>query len=160
MVKVDAHNLISLEHCSKRQAVYHPAKYSNMCCTSTRNGAEQLKQEDQWVKDLDLQAFAADIKALGDELEKNQGEADVRHLNKMLAWSNAFAAIGLLTMGLGVNIVSILALSIWTYSRWTMIAHHTLHGGYDLCHPNKGRWNRFKFAVGSTWRRVNDWFGE
>merc|ERR1711966_218671 len=22
---------------------------------------------------------------------------------------------------------------------------------------NKGRWNRFKFAVGSTWRRVNDW---
>lgn len=40
----------------------------------------------------------------------------------------------------------------------TMIAHHTCHGGYDKCHPNKNRWHRFKFALGSTWRRVCDWF--
>jgi len=129
-----------------------------MCRTTTRNGgAEQLKKEDQWVEDLDVVAFAADIKALGDELEKQQGDADVRHLNKMIGWSNACAAVGILTMGLGVNLVSIVALSTWTFTRWTMIAHHTCHGGYDRCHPNKGRWNRFKFAIGSTWRRVCDW---
>jgi fatty acid desaturase len=43
-------------------------------------------------------------------------------------------------------------------TRWTMVAHHTCHGGYDKCHPNKGRWNRFKFAIGSFWRRFCDWF--
>eukprot|EP00549_Striatella_unipunctata_P025676 CAMPEP_0118713386 /NCGR_PEP_ID=MMETSP0800-20121206/25480_1 /TAXON_ID=210618 ORGANISM="Striatella unipunctata, Strain CCMP2910" /NCGR_SAMPLE_ID=MMETSP0800 /ASSEMBLY_ACC=CAM_ASM_000638 /LENGTH=373 /DNA_ID=CAMNT_0006618817 /DNA_START=283 /DNA_END=1404 /DNA_ORIENTATION=- len=69
------------------------------------------------------------------------------------------AAIGLLGMGwFKWNIVSIVALSTWTFTRWTMIAHHTCHGGYDKCHPNKGRWNRFKFAVGSFWRRLCDWF--
>jgi len=133
-----------------------------MCRVTTRSrgGAEQLKKEDQWVEDFDVVAFAADIKALGDELEKQQGDADVRHLNKMIGWSNACAAVGLLTMGLGVNFVSVFALSTWTFTRWTMIAHHTCHGGYDRVHPNKGRWNRFKFAVGSTWRRVNDWLGK
>jgi fatty acid desaturase len=129
-----------------------------MCRSAPRNGPEQLKREDQWVESFDVVAFTADIKALGDELEKQQGEADVRHLNKIVGWSNACAAVGLLTMGLGVNLVSIIALSTWTFSRWTMIAHHTCHGGYDKCHPNKGRWNRFKFAIGSLWRRLADWF--
>jgi len=67
------------------------------------------------------------------------------------------ALVGILTMGFGINPVSIIALSTWTFSRWTMIAHHTCHGGYDKCHPNKNRWNRFKFAIGSKWRRVADW---
>lgn len=31
------------------------------------------------------------------------------------------------------------------------------HGGYDKCHPEK-RFTRFKFALGSLWRRFNDWF--
>ena len=91
--------------------------------TRSRGGAEQLKKEDKWVEDFDVVAFTADIKALGDELEKQQGDADVRHLNKMIGWSNACAAVGLLTMGLGVNFVSVFALSTWTFTRWTMIAH-------------------------------------
>jgi len=61
-------------------------------------------------------------------------------------------------MGWGVNPISVIALSTWTFSRWTMIAHHTCHGGYDKCHPQKGRWHRFKFAIGSLWRRICDWF--
>merc|ERR1719469_911224 len=61
-------------------------------------------------------------------------------------------------MGFSVNIVSIVALSTFTCTRWTMIAHHTCHGGYDKCHPDKKRFNRFKFAVGTGWRRFCDWF--
>jgi len=38
-----------------------------------------------------------------------------------------------------------------------MIAHHTCHGGYDKCHPDKGRFNRFRFAVGSLLCRMRDW---
>ena len=46
-------------------------------------------------------------------------------------------------------------LSVGVTSRWTMVAHHTCHGGYDNCAD--GRFNRFRFAVGSLWRRAIDW---
>jgi hypothetical protein len=101
--------------------------------------SEPLKKEDEWIASADFEAFASDIRKLGEELEKNQGEADVKHLNKMIGWSNACAFLGLVTMGFGVNFFSIAMLSTWTFSRWTMIAHHTCHGGYDKCHPNKVR---------------------
>jgi len=39
-----------------------------------------------------------------------------------------------------------------------MIAHHVCHGGYEKCHPDKTRWSRFKFGIGTFWRRFNDWF--
>merc|ERR1719491_748903 len=61
-------------------------------------------------------------------------------------------------MGFSVNLLSIIGLSTWTFTRWTMVAHHTCHGGYDKCHPNKKRWNKFRFAIGSFWRRICDWF--
>lgn len=127
-------------------------------CRSTLNNAPHLKREDKWIADFDVEGFTEEIRLLGEKLEKQQGDEDVRHLGKMVAWSNACAAVGLLTMGFGVNIVSIVGLSLFTFTRWTMIAHHTCHGGYDRCHPNKGRWNRFKFAIGSLWRRMCDWF--
>jgi hypothetical protein len=100
-------------------------------CRITKSAVDQLKEDEAWIPDFDLKEFRREIQELGDRLEKEQGDADVRHLNKIVGWSNLCAAIGLLTMGFSVNIVSILALSTWTFSRWTMIAHHTCHGGYD-----------------------------
>lgn len=117
-----------------------------------------LKKGDEWIADLDITAFRADIKKLGDELEKNQGEEDVRHLNKMIMWSHTCGIVGFLAMGWSVNLLAILGLSTFTFTRWTMIAHHVCHGGYDKCHPNKGRFHRFKFAIGTLWRRYCDWF--
>lgn len=127
-------------------------------CRVNQNNDEQLAKCDEWVKTFDLVEFTKEIKALGDKLEKGQGQADVDHLNKIVGWSNLCAAVGFLAMGFSVNLVAIVGLSTWTFSRWTMIAHHTCHGGYDKCHPNKARWHRFKFAIGSFWRRLNDWF--
>jgi fatty acid desaturase len=130
-----------------------------MCIpTSRKTNADKLEKGDEWIANFDLKSFTDEIRELGDKLEKQQGPDDVRHLNKIVGWSNLCAAVGLLTMGLSVNLVSIIGLSTWTFSRWTMIAHHTCHGGYDKCHPNKGRWNRFKFAINSFWRRIADWF--
>ena len=130
-----------------------------MCVpTTTSSSSPKLAKCDEWIKTYDHDAFTADMKKLGDELEKNQGEADVRHLNKMIMWSNICGLVGMLTMGLGVGIIPVVGLSTFTFSRWTMIAHHTCHRGYDKCHPNKKRWNRFKFAVGSLWTRMCDWF--
>lgn len=118
----------------------------------------KLAKEDEWLATFDFEAFSEEVRALGRQLEADQGAADVAHLNKMIMWSNSLAAIGLLTMGFGVNPISIIGLSLYTFSRWTMIAHHTCHGGYEKCHPNRGRWSRFKFGLGTLWRRFNDWF--
>ena len=94
-----------------------------MCRTVIKNA--DLKPGEEWIEKFDLNAFAADINALGKKLEQEQGDEDVRHLNKMIMWSNLFAAFGLLTMGISVNIFPIIALSTFTFSRWTMVAHHT-----------------------------------
>mmetsp|Transcript_3464 Transcript_3464/g.4706 ORF Transcript_3464/g.4706 Transcript_3464/m.4706 type:complete len:440 (+) Transcript_3464:124-1443(+) len=124
---------------------------------SSATDSSSLAKDEEWVSKLDLQAFAADIKQLGDALEKGQGVKDVNHLNKMILWSNICAAVGLLSMWYSVNPLTIFCISTWTCTRWTMIAHHTCHGGYDKCHPNKSRWNRFRFALGTVWRRACDW---
>lgn len=130
-----------------------------MCVPANKpTGETKLAKCDQWVKDFDFDAFTTDMKKLGDELEKNQGPADVKHLKKMVMWSNACGLVGMLTMGMGVHLLPIIALSTFTFTRWTMIAHHTCHGGYDKIHPNKNRWNRFKFAIGGLWNRMCDWF--
>jgi len=131
-----------------------------MCLSASNrgNGFEKLAKENEWIEEFDHEGFTADIKALGETLEKSQGEEDVKHLKKMVMWSNICGLVGFLTMGYSVNLISIIGLSTYTFTRWTMIAHHTCHGGYDKCHPNKNRWNRFKFAIGSFTSRYMDWF--
>lgn len=128
--------------------------------STSSNGLNEaeLSKEDAWLADFDFEGFSKEIRALGKKFESEQADEDVAHLNKMIMWSNGFAAVGLLTMGFGVNPISVIGISLYAFSRWTMIAHHTCHGGYEKCHPNKGRWSRFKFGLGSTWRRFNDWF--
>lgn len=120
---------------------------------------QKLSKDDEWLLKFDFASFSEEIRALGKKLEGEQGPADVAHLNKMISWSNSFAAVGLLTMGfVRFNPLAIVCLSLYTFSRWTMIAHHVCHGGYEKCHPHKSRWSRFKFGLGTFWNRFNDWF--
>ena len=133
-----------------------------MCRKPTKSatpagGAPELSKEDAWIGKLDLQAFATEIRALGQKLEKEQGEADVGHLQNLLFWINTMGIAGFLTMGYSVNVFSVVCLSTFVFCRWTMVAHHTCHGGYDKCHESK-RFHRFRFAIGSLWRRYLDWF--
>lgn len=118
---------------------------------------EPKAKEEEWLEKLDLIAFKNEIRNLGNVLQKQQGQEDVDHLHKMMNWSNTCAFVGIFTMGyFKLNVISVIALSTWTLTRWVMIGHHVCHGGYDKCHPNK-RFNRFFFAVGSLWRRLIDW---
>jgi hypothetical protein len=80
-------------------------------------------------------------------------------------------AVGVATMALpgpallgGVNPIAVAALSLWSFSRWTMIAHHTCHGGYNRVSvpPEWGLFDgdRFKastFGVGGAQARARDW---
>jgi len=114
-----------------------------------------LGKRDGWIENLDYDAFASDVTALGKELQKSTGEDDVAHLRKILDWRDRAALLGIATMWLPLNPVAIVALSTWTYASWTMVAHHTCHGGYNRV--DAGKYNSRGFALGSVVRRVSDW---
>jgi len=59
-------------------------------------------------------------------------------------------------MWLAPNVLTVLALSLWTHSAWTMMGHHISHGGYNRT-DQSGRFNSRGFAQGSLWRRMVDW---
>jgi fatty acid desaturase len=125
--------------------------------TASKGSKTLLSKEDEWIDKMDLKAFREDIKELGKRLADEQGPDDVKHLHKMIMWSNMFTFVGVVGMALPAYfLLPAICLSIGTTTRWTMIAHHTCHGGYDNCEKS-GRFNRFKFAVGSLWRRFLDW---
>ena len=123
--------------------------------SSSTTDSPTLDGKDAWVAKLDYEGFGKEVTALGKELQKEGGQEDVDHLNKMLSWRNAAAIVGLSTMWLPPNSITIAALSTWTYASWTMIAHHTCHGGYNRV--DAGGYNSRGFALGSVVQRVKDW---
>ena len=124
--------------------------------TQKVDGGIALAKEDRWIASCDLNAFAHELKELGKTLAASQGSADVEHLRKIVRWSRTCTAVGLLSSAVCVNPLSIAALALGCMTRWTIIAHHVCHGGFDRVDTG-GRYNRFTFGVGSVWRRVVDW---
>lgn len=121
-----------------------------------RNASSGLAVEDEWLEKLDFEQFRQDVEQLGAELKANQGEADERHLHKILLWNRLLTLMGLLTLGMYPNVFTVMCLSLATFSRWTMVGHHVCHGGYERV-DTSGRYSRFRFAMGSLYRRFMDW---
>ena len=120
-----------------------------------QNDDESIDASNLWVQNLDYDAFARDVTALGKELVKDQGTEDVEHLQKILSWRNMAAILGISTMWMVPNPITIAALSTWSYASWTMVAHHVSHGGYNRV--DAGKYNSRGFAIGSIQRRISDW---
>jgi hypothetical protein len=123
--------------------------------TEAQAQAQALATHDQWVANLDYEGFGREVTALGKELQAKSGQEDVDHLNKIVSWRNACAVLGLATLGTTPNPITIAALSTWTYASWTMVAHHTCHGGYNRV--DAGNFNSRGFALGSLKQRCIDW---
>merc|ERR1719183_1805954 len=121
------------------------------------SGGVPLSKTDAWIGKMDLEAFGKDIDDLGKRLKAGQGEADVAHIRKICLWSNSLFAFGLATMWLPPNPFTVMALSLATFSRWTTIAHHTCHGGYNSCDETRF-FNSKGFAIGSVVKRMQQWF--
>ena len=128
--------------------------------------ATKLAASEQWIAKVDLAAFGKECDEIGKELSKNQGPEDVKHLEKIVMWSRSCQWIGLALICLRsfpmpsllsafCFLASVFLLSVGTMTRWTIIGHHVCHGGFDKC--SKQKYSRFKFGVGSTWRRAVDW---
>ena len=117
--------------------------------------ANVLAPEDEWISKVDHDAFKEDVKNLGKQLAEAQGTDDVAHLKKIMAWTRACSVVGMATCWYAINPISIYLLSLGIMVRWTCIGHHVCHGGFDKC--SKGEYSRFKFGVGSLYRRCVDW---
>lgn len=89
----------------------------------------QVEEDNAWVANLDYEGFHKEVNDLGKQLLQETGEADVEHLNKVLRWRDIAAFVGIATMWTTPNPLTVAALSTWTYASWTMVAHHTCHGG-------------------------------
>lgn len=120
-----------------------------------QNKNNHLEPQDQWVANLDYEGFGKEVGQLGKQLLQETGPDDVNHLEKIVAWRNIAAVVGMATMWMAPNPISMVALSTWTYASWTMIAHHTCHGGYNRV--DAGKFNSRGFALGNLKRRVSDW---
>lgn len=105
---------------------------------------------------LDLGRFAADVDRLRADLDADLGPADLRHLKKAALWGRVWTLLGYATAWLCPNPLSVFALSFGTFVRWAVVAHHTLHRGYDRIPGVPRRYTSQGFARG--WRRVRDWF--
>lgn len=117
-----------------------------------------LAPEDMWLRNFNLTEFGSDVRALGVEIAANQGEADVSHLRKMRRWASGVAMAGLGTMALPLNPVAPICLALWIHMRWTMVAHHTCHGGYQkVGEADVGRFKAKTFALGGAAARLRDW---
>ena len=104
---------------------------------------------------VDFQDFATAVDSLRTELDADLGSADVRHLKRIAIRARAWTAFGYATAWLCPNPVSMFALAFGTFIRWAVLAHHTLHRGYDRCPGIPSRFTSHRFAGG--WRRAVDW---
>ncbi len=103
---------------------------------------------------IDTQAFARDVQALRHELMADLGPAELAHLRKMARWGRLCTVFGYLLAWLP-NPISVLLLSLGNVARWTMVAHHVLHRGYDRIAETPPHFRSSHFASG--WRRWIDW---
>jgi fatty acid desaturase len=104
---------------------------------------------------IDLKGFAGAVDALRAELDAELGPADVSHLKRIAIYGRAWTAAGYATAWLFPNPFSAFALAFGTFIRWAVLAHHTLHRGYDRIPGVPRRFTSRGFARG--WRRAVDW---
>jgi len=119
---------------------------------------------------FDPHTFLADMKAARDAVGE-PGEADARHLHKLVRLAQILAVTGQVLMFAGVaqpfGLMTGLCCAVGAFfistarcMRWTIIGHHVSHGGYDKLqrsHPEAlpKQYKRGIFATG--YRRFIDW---
>lgn len=120
-----------------------------MCMKTTK----RVDPRNAWIAKCDLEGFGQEIKDLGKQLRQGEGQADVDHLEKIMLWSNMCLFMGVALSFLpAYTLVPSVLIGVGITARWTMVAHHIIHGGYD----RSKQYNRRKFAMG-TFRRLLDW---
>lgn len=104
---------------------------------------------------IDVDALERDLNAVRDDLQDNLGPEDLSQLRRVAIIGRLATLLGLMTSWIAPNPFSALAMALGITSRWTMVAHHVTHRGYDKVPGVPRRLTSKRFARG--WRRFVDW---
>ncbi|PTQ87227.1 fatty acid desaturase family protein [Agitococcus lubricus] len=107
------------------------------------------------LNDQDVDNFTQEIMALRRAANERMGLEDFKHLQKIERWGRLSTLAGYGTAWLAPNPVSAFLISQGNVTRWTTIAHHVLHKGFDKIEGIPTRYTSQGFAKG--WRRFLDW---
>lgn len=107
------------------------------------------------MSDIDVENFTREIMALRRAANERMGIADFKHLKKIERWGKLCTAAGYGTAWILPNPVSALLMSQGNVTRWTTIAHHVVHKGFDKIDGVPERYTSTGFAKG--FRRFLDW---
>ena len=102
-----------------------------------------------------LAALQADLDALAKEAREQTGDDDLAHYTRLARFGRLCTAVGWATSFVAPNPISVALLSLGRFVRWTMVAHHTSHGGYKTF--REGRPDLDPKQFGEGWRRLIDW---
>jgi len=82
----------------------------------------------------------------------------LHHYNKLVLWQNVLFVVGIFGIWIKYNFISVIALSIYTVTRWTISGHHICHGGYNDC--NEKHLKKKFFGIGIIRKHIDwlDWF--
>ncbi len=117
---------------------------------------EEQVVEEQAASNFVPEDFLEDLKALQARIRTELCEEDLTHRQKIERWGRLCTAFGYGTAWIAPNPISALLISQGRITRWTMLAHHTLHRGYDRVPGAKENQTSRGFAKGR--RRFLDWF--
>lgn len=104
---------------------------------------------------VDRVQLAKDLDEIQRDILNETTQADFEHLKKIELWGRACSALGYATAWITPNPISAYLISQGNFTRWTTIAHHVLHRGYDRVPNIPKRYTSKVFARG--WRRYLDW---
>jgi len=103
-----------------------------------------------------LSKWAADIRAIKDNITPQHKRLAFKHLQDLVAFNNVIFYIGFFFSFLDASYVFpwvMMGLSI--SSHWTTVSHHVSHGGYTDDDKSHKKYNRFTYGV--KLRRFYDW---
>ena len=107
------------------------------------------------LSDQDAQNFTQELMALRRAANERMNLDDFKHLKKIERWGKLCTAAGYSTAWIMPNPVSAFLMSQGNVTRWTTIAHHVMHKGYDKIDGVPEHYTSTGFAKGL--RRFLDW---
>ncbi len=104
---------------------------------------------------VDRDQLAKDIDEIQRDILGKTNISDFEHLRKIESWGRICTTLGYATAWIIPNPISAYLISQGNFTRWTTVAHHVLHRGYDKIEGIPERYTSKGFAKG--WRRYFDW---
>ncbi len=104
---------------------------------------------------IDRKQFASDLDAIRKEVLADVNLDDFKHLKKIERWGRTATVLGYGTAWIIPNPISAYLISQGSTTRWTTIAHHVMHRGYDKVKGIPEKYTSKGFTKGN--RRFFDW---